>query len=91
MNKTLTEFTVKVNNILIKNWEKKCKVIFAKFASFSYYTKAYRQNKNLDDNEDSVHADLTKKRHSVLKKANYLVRNKDDVLFWYADVNWNWT
>ena len=61
MNKTLTEFTVKVNNILIKNWEKKCKVIFAKFASFSYYTKAYRQNKNLDDNEDFCSCRFNKK------------------------------
>ena len=36
---------------LNKKLRKKCKVIFAKFASFSYRPKAYRQNKNLDDNE----------------------------------------
>ena len=57
-----------------------------KFSSFRYRTKAYRQKKNLDDGV-TAHVDLTKKRHSLLRKANDLVRNRDEVLFCYADIN----
>ena len=54
--------------------------------SFRYRTKAYRQKKNLD-NGVTAHVDLTKKCHSLLRKANDLVRNRDEVLFCYANVN----
>ena len=57
-----------------------------KFTSFTYRTKAYRQKKNLDDCV-TAHADLTRKRHSLLRKANDSVRNRDEVLFCYADIN----
>ena len=57
-----------------------------KFTSFRYRTKAYRQKKNLDDGV-TAHVDLTKKRHSLLRKANDLVSNRDEVLFCYADIN----
>lgn len=30
---------------------------------------------------------MTKKRHSLLRKANGLIRNRDEVLFCYADIN----
>ena len=66
--------------------KKKCKSIIVKFSSFRYRTKAYRQKKNLDDGL-TAHVDLTKKRHSLLRKANDLVRNRDEVLFCCADIN----
>ena len=69
-----------------KKSKKKCKSIIVKFSSFRYRTKAYRQKKNLDDGV-TAHADLTKKRHSLRRKANDLVRNRDEVLFCYADIN----
>ena len=47
-----------------------------KFISFRCRTKTYRQKKNLDD-PVTVHVDLTKKRHSLLRKANDLVRNRN--------------
>ena len=69
-----------------KKSEKKCKSITVKFTSFKYHTNAYRQKKNLDDGV-TAHVDLTKKRHSLLRKANDLVRKRDEVLFCYADIN----
>ena len=57
-----------------------------KFTSFRHRTKAYRQKKNLDDGV-TAHVDLTKKRLSLLRKANYLVRNRDEVLYCYVDIN----
>ena len=69
-----------------KKSKKKCKSKTVKFSSFRYHTKAYRQKKNLDDGV-TAHVDLTKKRHSLLKNANDLVRNRDEVLFCYADIN----
>ena len=69
-----------------KKSKKKCKSIIVKFSSFRYPTKAYRKKKNLDDGV-TAHIDLTKKRHSLLRKANDLVRNRDEVLFCYADIN----
>ena len=69
-----------------KKSKKKCKSIIVKFTSFRYRTKAYRQRKNLDDGV-TAHVDLTKKRHLLLRKANDLVRNRDEVLFCYADIN----
>ena len=69
-----------------KKSKKKCKSIIVKFSSFRYRTKAYRQKKNLDDGV-TAHVDLTKKRHSLLRIANDLVRNRDEVLFCYADIN----
>ena len=57
-----------------------------KFTSFRHHTKVYRQKKNLDDGV-TAHVDLTKKRLSLLRKANYLVRNRDEVLFCYVDIN----
>ena len=68
-----------------KKSKKKCKTIIVKFSSFRYRTKAYRQKKNLDDGV-TTHVDLTKKHHSLLRKANDLVRNRDEVLFCYADI-----
>ena len=59
-----------------KNKKKKCKSIIVKFISFRCRTKTYRQKKNLDD-PVTVHVDLTKKRHSLLRKANDLVRNRN--------------
>ena len=64
-----------------KKSKKKCKSIIVKFSSFRYRTK-----KNLDDGV-TAHVDLTKKRHSLLRKANDLVRSRDEVLFCYADIN----
>ena len=52
-----------------KKSKKKCKSIIVKFSSFRYRTKAYRQKKNLDDGV-TARVDLTKKRHSLLRKAN---------------------
>ena len=52
-----------------KKSKKKCKSIIVKFSSFRYRTKAYRQKKNLDDGV-TAHVDLTKKRRSLLRKAN---------------------
>ena len=69
-----------------KKSKKKCKSIIVKFSSFRYRTKAYRQKKNLDDGV-AAHVYLTKKRHSLLRKANDLVRKRDEVLFYYADIN----
>ena len=57
-----------------------------KFISFRYRTKVYRQKKNLDDGV-TAHFALTKKHHSLLRKANDLVRNRDEVLFCYTDIN----
>ena len=57
-----------------------------KFTSFRYRTKAYRHKKDLDDGA-TAHVDLTKKRHSLLRKVNDLVRNRDEVLFCFADIN----
>ena len=54
-----------------------------KFISFRRRSKAYRQKKNLDGGV-TVHVDLAKKRHSLLRKANDLVRNTDEILFCYA-------
>ena len=70
-----------------KKSTKKCKSIIVKFISFKYHTKTYRQRKNLDDRV-TLHADLTRKRHSLPRKANDLVRNRDEVLFCYADINY---
>ena len=69
-----------------KKPKKRCKSIIVKFSSFRYRTKAYRQKKNLDDGV-TAHVNLTKTRHSLLRKANDLVRNRDEVLFCYADIN----
>ena len=69
-----------------KKSKKKCKSLIVKFTSFRYRTKAYRQKKNLDDGV-TAHVHLTKKRHSLLRKANDLVSNRDEVLFCYADIN----
>ena len=57
-----------------------------KFTSFRYRTKTYRQKKNLDDGV-TANADLTKKRYSLLRKANDFVRNRDEVLFCYTGIN----
>ena len=54
-----------------------------KFISFRHRSKAYRQKKNLVSGV-TIHADLAKKRHSLLRKANDLVRNTDEILFCYA-------
>ena len=54
-----------------------------KFISFRHRSKAYRQKKNLDGGV-TVHVDLAKKCHSLLRKANDLVRNTDEILFCYA-------
>ena len=75
------KYTIKKKKI-----EKKCKSIIVKSTSFRYRTKAYRKKKNLD-NGVTAHVDLTKKRHSLLRKANDLVRNRDEVLFCYANIN----
>ena len=69
-----------------KKSKKKCKSIIVKFSSFRYHNKAYRQKKNLDDGV-TAHVDLTKKRHSLLRKANDLVIKRDEVLLCYADIN----
>ena len=69
-----------------KKPKKKSKSIIVKFTSSRYRTKACRQKKNLDDGVTG-HVDLTKKHHSLLRKANDLVRNRDEVLFCYADIN----
>ena len=63
-----------------------CKSIIVKFISFRYRTKVYRQKKNLDDGV-TAHVDLTETHHSLLRKANDLVKNRDEVLFCYADIN----
>ena len=63
-----------------------CKSTIVKFISFRYLTKAYRQKKNLDDGV-TAHIDLTKKRHLLLRKVNDLLRNRDEVIFGYADIN----
>ena len=69
-----------------KKSKKNCKSIIVKFTSFIYRTKAYRQKKNLDDGV-TLHVDLTRKRHSLLRKGNDLVRNRDEILFCYAGIN----
>ena len=69
-----------------KKIEKKCKSIIVKSTSFRYRTKVHRQKKNLD-NGVTAHVELTKKRHSLLRKANDLVRNRDEVLLCYANIN----
>ena len=46
----------------------------------------YRLKKSMKDNI-KVHVDLTKKRHSLLKSANNLVKDVDRILFCYADIN----
>ena len=69
-----------------KKSKKKCKSIIVKFSSFRYRTKAYRQKKNLVDGV-TAHVDLTKKHHLLLWKANDFIRNRDEVLFCYADIN----
>ena len=69
-----------------KKSKKKCNSIIVKFSSFRYCAKAYRQKKNLDDGV-TAHVDLIKKRHSLLRKANGLIRNRDEVLFCYAEIN----
>lgn len=63
-----------------------CKSTIVKFISFRYLTKAYRQKKNLDDGV-TAHIDLTKKLHLLLRKVNDLLRNRDEVIFGYADIN----
>ena len=60
--------------------------IIVKFVSFIYRPKAYRPKKNLEDRV-TAHADLTRKRHSLLMNASYLVRNRNEVLYSYADIN----
>ena len=68
---------VDINCRLKLKWTEKSKQ--DKFISFRYHTNGYRQKKNLDDSV-TVHADLTKKCHSLLRKADDLVTNKDEVL-----------
>ena len=63
-----------------------CKGIIVKFISFRYLAKAYRQKRNVDDGV-TAHIDLTKKRHLLLRKVNDLLRNRDEVIFCYADIN----
>ena len=69
-----------------KKSKKKCKSIIVKFISFRYRIKTDRHKKNLDDGV-TAHVDLTKKLHLLLMKVNDLVRNRDEVLFCYADIN----
>ena len=51
-----------------KKSKKKCNSIIVKFTSFKYRIKSYRQKKNLDDCV-TAHGVLTKKCHSLLRKA----------------------
>ena len=69
-----------------KKSKKKLKSIIVKLISFRHRSKAYRQKKNLVSGV-TIHADLAKKRHSLLRKANDLVRNREEVLFCCAYMN----
>ena len=65
--------------------KKQCKSIIVKFTSFRKRTVAYRGKKSIKDVR--VKVDLTKKRHTLLVKANESVKNIPKVKFCYADIN----
>ena len=65
--------------------KKQCKSIIVNFTSFRKLTSAYRGKKSIKDVR--VKVDLTKKRHTLLVKANECAINIPKVKFCYADIN----
>ena len=64
--------------------KKQCKSIIVKFTSFRNCTLVYRGKKSIKDVR--VRVDLTKKRHTLLVKANEYVKNIPKVKFCYVDI-----
>ena len=64
--------------------KKQCKSIIARFTSFRKRTLVYRGKKSIKDVRLKV--DLTKKRHTLLVKANEYVKNIPKVKFCYTDI-----
>ena len=65
--------------------KKQCKSVIVRFTSFRKRTLVYRGKKSIKDVRIKV--DLTKKRHTILVKANEYVKNIPKVKFCYADIS----
>ena len=65
---------------------KKCRTIIVCFTTFRYRTQVLQAKRKMKDGV-TTKVDLAKKRYNLLTVANKLVKDNDDAMCCYSDVN----